>query len=101
MSNLIWTSDYTGTPDSGDAEAALFAVEAANANRETPLPTTPAAALKASYLTLMAEAVSNLHLDYANQAAVNALNLAQATERWHISSPTQRSNAVDELEPLP
>lgn len=101
MSNITFTVDYTGTPNSGDAEAALYAVTLENQDRETPLPTSPNAALKTSYLTIMAELVASRHADHQRDSAANKLDAEEVRERWKISTDAQRAAAVAELAPLP
>jgi hypothetical protein len=99
MSNITFTLDFTGTPNSFDREAAIFAIERANSGRETPLPYSTGAELRASYLTVLLEGVESTHAAYQKAAAQEAQE--SAAERWRISSDTQRALALAQLEPLP
>ena len=99
MSNITFTIDFTGTPDSFDKEAAIFAIDRANNGRETPLPYSTGAELRASYLTVLLERVERDHAAFQKASANQAQE--SAAERWRISTDTQRALALAQLEPLP
>lgn len=89
-----------------DAKAAQYIVDNENARRAaldppgTPLPTSPANALLASYETVLAATLSTAHDSYIVQAADADLSEQNARERWRLSSDAQRAAALAELEPL-
>lgn len=101
MSNITFTINFTGTPDSGDAEAARFAVDRANENRGTPLPVTPAGAMKTSYLTVLGELLTIEHSNNLAASADEHANQQQAFVRWEIATEAERTAALAQLPPLP
>lgn len=72
--NITLTVDFTGTPDQEDILAARHIVFSENQRRAalvpplTALPTTPAAALRTSYLTVLTGIVQQQHADFIAHA---------------------------------
>lgn len=71
---VVFTIDYTGTPDSDDVLAARHIIHLENARRAaltppgTPLTFANNAQLKASYLSTLLATVTSAHLSYIQQA---------------------------------
>lgn len=78
--NVIFSLDFTGAPDADDVLAARQIIFLENQRRAaltppgTPLSTANAAAIKASYLTILLVTVSAAHSSYIAQAKA-ALNV--------------------------
>ena len=104
MSAITFTGiDFTGSPDDNDTAAAQLIVDNENARRaaqeppETPLPDSTGAELKASYLTILLEIVTNAHASYSKQAAEQAAQSQDVKTLWQDATDSQRAAAVTAL----
>jgi len=76
--NVVFTLDYSGSPDPDDVLAARQIIFLENQRRAaltppgTPLSTANAASIKASYLSILLATVTNAHLNYISQSKSNA-----------------------------
>jgi len=99
---LVFSVSFTGTPSGTDVRAARLIVDAENVRLAaldppgTPLATTPASALKASYLGLLADIITNTHLSYIKQAGKQDERLDLVT-LWRDATDAQRDSAITAL----
>lgn len=76
--NVVFTIDFTGTPDAEDVLAARHAIFIENRVRSqqtppgTQLPTATPAQVKSSYLAVLAQMLNTRHLTNASDAATEA-----------------------------
>lgn len=65
---IVLSVTFTGTPDAEDVLAARHAIFVENKLRETPLPFSAPAEVKASYLTILTEKAISRHKSYILEA---------------------------------
>jgi hypothetical protein len=97
-SNLTLTVNFTGAPNQYDAKAARFMVDQENAKGGSQLPTTPAAALKASYLTVLGQVVMSAHQSYIEQALEAESTELDVRALWKNATDAQRAAALAALQ---
>lgn len=72
--NVVYSIDFTGTPDADDVLAARHIIFLENQRRAaltppgTPLATATPANVKASYLTILLATITSAHLSYIQQS---------------------------------
>lgn len=85
-SAITFTVGYSGSPSASDIRTAKWAIAQENARRKAADPNAvmltnaPAAALKASYLVVLSNVISNFHIEASVKAADSA-NSAMTEEQ--------------------
>lgn len=75
--NIIFSINYTGTPDAEDARAARYAIRVENQRRAllnpplAALPSSTGAEIKSSYLTLLLDEVNAAHAQWTARSVQN------------------------------
>ena len=105
MSAITFSVDFSGTPDEMDRAAAQYIVDEENARRaaqvppETPLPDGTGAELKASYLQMLEQIITNAHASYLKQFRTKEIRDVKV--RWDLATDAERAAALAELPPAP
>lgn len=100
---IVFTVDYTGTPDENDRLAAKHIIEQENARLasleppQPPLPYATDAELKSSYLGYWDTKTTNAHADYARQA--KAKSYSGIKDLWDQADDATRDQVIALLTP--
>lgn len=106
MATLAITANATGTADEEDRRAMILVIDAENERRAslvppgTPLLKSSGAERKASYETVLAMRLAEIHASYISQAGEKAL-FRDLKPRWDIATDAQRSACAAALPALP
>lgn len=101
---LAFVVGFTGSPAPADIAGALLVIADENAYRaaadpvEDPLPFGTGAEIKASYLTVLAKRVTEIHESYKTQAAEKEQTNADVRNLWLNATPEQRAAAITALQ---
>ena len=108
MSHAVFTVTVAELDDgTHGALAAKFIVDGENERRAAqeppvdPLPVTPWADLKTSYLTVLTATVQSAHENYIVQQANKQAADDELNERWTIGGEAERSAAIAALPAAP
>jgi hypothetical protein len=97
---LAFSIGFTGTPTAADAAGAKLVIGIENARRaaadpvEDALPSTTGAEIKASYLLILSDRVTEIHESYSTQAAEKEQTDADVKTLWRNATPAQRAAAI-------
>lgn len=108
MSHAVFTATVVDLDEGTHGElAALFIVDNENAKRAEldppvdPLPVTPWADLKASYLTVLGETLNRAHENYIKQQADKQAADDELNTRWLEGGESERTAALAALPDAP
>ena len=99
-SDITWSVDYSGTPNDFDINGAKSAIDKYNEERQTPLPNSTGAEIKASYLILCDEVIDRWHDSNAREAANNFIKDNQIIQRLKLASDADRAAVLAALPSL-
>tara|TARA_R110000823_G_C15942566_1_gene500611 strand:+ start:2429 stop:2773 length:345 start_codon:yes stop_codon:yes gene_type:complete len=104
MSAITWSgATFSGTPDDADKRAAHYLVRQENARRAaldppgTPLDSTPAAALKASVLTIATQTLDGWWASISDQAPRSEDGLTDADKRQILANIRTRLDGGESI----
>jgi hypothetical protein len=108
MSHAIFTATVVDLDEGSHGElAAKFIVDAENKKRAAadppinPLPVTPWADLKASYLTVLGHTLDRAHENYIKQQADQQASQDELNARWLEGGESERAAALAQLPAVP
>lgn len=108
MSHAIFTATVVDLDEGSHGElAAKFIVNAENQKRAAadppidPLPVTPWAELKASYLTVLGSTLDRAHENYIKQQADKQAAEDKLNARWLEGGESERAASLAALPPAP
>ena len=108
MSHAIFTVAVAGLDEGSHGElAAKFIVDGENEKRAAadppvdPLPVTPWADLKASYLTVLGSTLDRAHENYIKQQADQQASEDKLNARWLEGGESERAAALSQLPAVP
>lgn len=108
MSHAIFTATVVDLDEGSHGElAAKFIVDAENQKRAAadppidPLPVTPWAELKASYLTVLGSTLDRAHENYIKQQADKQAAEDKLKARWLEGGESERAASLAALPPAP
>lgn len=108
MSHAIFTATVVDLDEGSHGElAAKFIVDAENQKRAAadppidPLPVTPWAELKASYLTVLGSTLDRAHENYIKQQADKQAAEDKLNARWLEGGESERAASLAALPPAP
>ena len=104
MSAITWSgTKFSGNPDDADKRAAHYLVRQENARRAaldppgTPLDSTPAAALKASVLTIATQTLDGWWASISEQAPRSEDGLTAADKQQILANIRSRLDAGEDI----